>query len=254
MLKISNLHAFYGPIEALKGIDMTVPSGRIVCLIGSNGAGKTTLLNSISRTIRTTGSITWDETEISRMNPTSVAKFGIMHVPSGRHIFPGLTVRENLEIGTISWRGPFGKANFSEDLERIYDLFPRLQEREKQLGWSLSGGEQQMLAIGRAVMGRPKILLLDEPSMGLAPVVIAELFDKIVKINHELGMTILLVEQNAKIALANSHYGYVIEQGDIVMEGESETIRSDPRIVQAYLGRLTQNQESPEKQELNNEI
>ena len=238
MLKTQDLHAYYGPIEALKGIDITVKEGQIACLIGSNGAGKTTLLNAISGMIKTTGSISWANRELTKMSCTQIAKFGIMHVPSGRHVFPGLTVRENLEVGTINWRGPFGAPKFKEDLETVYALFPRLKERETQLAWSMSGGEQQMLAVGRALMGRPKILLLDEPSMGLAPMVVAELFEKIVDINRKLGMTILLVEQNSKIALKNSDYAYVIEEGKITMEGESIALRDDPRIRQAYLGKF----------------
>ena len=238
MLKTQDLHAYYGPIEALKGIDITVKEGQIACLIGSNGAGKTTLLNAISGMIKTTGSISWANRELTKMSCTQIAKFGIMHVPSGRHVFPGLTVRENLEVGTINWRGPFGAPKFKEDLETVYALFPRLKERETQLAWSMCGGEQQMLAVGRALMGRPKILLLDEPSMGLAPVVVAELFEKIVDINRKLGMTILLVEQNSKIALKNSDYAYVIEEGKITMEGESIALRDDPRIRQAYLGKF----------------
>ena len=238
MLKTQDLHAYYGPIEALKGIDITVKEGQIACLIGSNGAGKTTLLNAISGMIKTTGSISWANRELTKMSCTQIAKFGIMHVPSGRHVFPGLTVRENLEVGTINWRGPFGAPKFKEDLETVYALFPRLKERETQLAWSMSGGEQQMLAVGRALMGRPKILLLDEPSMGLAPVVVAELYEKIVDINRKLGMTILLVEQNSKIALKNSDYAYVIEEGKITMEGESIALRDDPRIRQAYLGKF----------------
>ena len=238
MLKTQDLHAYYGPIEALKGIDITVKEGQIACLIGSNGAGKTTLLNANSGMIKTTGSISWANRELTKMSCTQIAKFGIMHVPSGRHVFPGLTVRENLEVGTINWRGPFGAPKFKEDLETVYALFPRLKERETQLAWSMSGGEQQMLAVGRALMGRPKILLLDEPSMGLAPVVVAELFEKIVDINRKLGMTILLVEQNSKIALKNSDYAYVIEEGKITMEGESIALRDDPRIRQAYLGKF----------------
>ncbi len=238
MLKITDLHAYYGPIEALKGVSLEVGTGKIVCLIGSNGAGKTTLLNSISGMIKTTGSIKWDDTELIHLSCTKIAKSGIMHVPSGRHVFPGLTVKENLEVGTINWRGPFGAPRFKEDIEQVYSLFPRLKERENQLAWSMSGGEQQMLAVGRALMGRPKILLLDEPSMGLAPVVVAELFERIVEINRQLGMTILLVEQNAKIALKNSNYAYVIEEGKITIEGESASLRDDPRIRQAYLGKL----------------
>ena len=237
MLTIKDLHAYYGQIEALKGVNLSVPEGKIVCLIGSNGAGKTTLLNAISRMIRTEGSIKWDDTELTNMSSQKVAKFGIMHVPSGRHVFPGLSVRDNLELGTVNWRGAFGRGKCDEDLEKVFELFPRLKERENQLAWSMSGGEQQMLAVGRAMMGRPKILLLDEPSMGLAPVVVSELFEKIVEINKS-GMTILLVEQNAKIALKNSDYAYVIEQGSITMEGAAADLRSDPRITQAYLGKF----------------
>lgn len=240
MLKIQDLHSYYGPIEALKGVSLNVKEGEIACLIGSNGAGKTTLLNSISGMIKTTGSITWNDTELTKLNCTKIAKMGVMHVPSGRHVFPGLTVKENLEVGTINWRGPFGAPKFQEDLETVYALFPRLKEREGQLAWSMSGGEQQMLAVGRALMGRPKILLLDEPSMGLAPVVVAELFEKIVEINKQLNMTILLVEQNAKIALKNSNYAYVIDDGLITIEGKSEDLRNDPRVKQAYLGKLAQ--------------
>ena len=238
MLKITDLHAYYGPIEALKGVSLEVGTGKIVCLIGSNGAGKTTLLNSISGMIKTTGSIKWDDTELIHLSCTKIAKSGIMHVPSGRHVFPGLTVKENLEMGAFNWRGPFGAPRFKGDIGQVYSLFPRLKERENQLAWSMSGGEQQMLAVGRALMGRPKILLLDEPSMGLAPVVVAELFERIVEINRQLGMTILLVEQNAKIALKNSNYAYVIEEGKITIEGESASLRDDPRIRQAYLGKL----------------
>ena len=239
MLKITDLHAYYGAIEALKGISMEVHEGSICCLIGSNGAGKTTLLNAISRMITTKGDIQWNDTDLTKLSPTKVAKFGIMHVPSGRHVFPGLSVRENLEVGTVNWRGPFGRPTFEEDMENVFQLFPRLKEREGQLAWSMSGGEQQMLAIGRAMMGRPKILLLDEPSMGLAPVVVNELFEKIVDINKQ-GMTILLVEQNAKIALENSHYAYVVEEGLITIQGESASLKSDNRITQAYLGKLAQ--------------
>jgi ABC-type branched-chain amino acid transport systems, ATPase component len=239
MLKVKDLHAYYGAIEALKGISLEVHEGSICCLIGSNGAGKTTLLNAISRMITTKGNIQWNDTELTRLSPTKVAKFGIMHVPSGRHVFPGLSVRENLEVGTVNWRGPFGRPTFEQDMQNVFELFPRLKEREKQLAWSMSGGEQQMLAIGRAMMGRPKILLLDEPSMGLAPVVVNELFEKIIDINKQ-GMTILLVEQNAKIALENSHYAYVMEEGIITIEGESAALKRDSRITQAYLGKLAQ--------------
>ena len=202
MLDIKGLHAYYGPIEALKGIDMQAAAGEITCLIGANGAGKTTLLKSISGMIHRTGEINFADTgSIIGKRPRQIAHMGIIHVPEGRHIFPGLTVRDNLETGTINWHGFFGSKSYANELEEVFTLFPRLKEREKQLGWSLSGGEQQMLAIGRALMARPKMLMLDEPSMGLAPLVIAELFEKIVSINRTQGIPILLVEQNARLAL-----------------------------------------------------
>ena len=236
MLRIKNLHAYYDQIEALKDVNMQVDEGQMVCLIGSNGAGKTTLLNSISRMVKTTGTIELDDVNIMDYTPTKVAQLGIMHVPSGRHIFPGLTVKENLEIGTVNWRGPFGRGDYSKDINNVYEIFPRLEERKEQLGYSLSGGEQQMLAIGRAIMGRPNILLLDEPSMGLAPIIVEELFEQIVEINKS-GITIFLVEQNAKIAFSVSEYAYVIEGGEVKMEGKPADIKDDPRIVQAYLGK-----------------
>jgi len=234
MLTIKDLHAYYGQIEALKGIDISVQEGKIVCLIGSNGAGKTTLLNAISRMIHTEGSIKWNDTELTTMSPQKVAKFGIMHVPSGRHVFPGLSVRDNLELGTVSWRGAFGRGKYDEDIEKVFELFPRLKERENQLAWSMSGGEQQMLAVGRAMMGRPKILLLDEPSMGLAPVVVNELFEKIVEIN-KTGMTILLVEQNAKKALSIANRAYVLETGKIALSGDAKKLMNDDSVKKAYL-------------------
>lgn len=248
MLKIENLHAYYGPIEALKGINMQVENGQIVCLIGANGAGKTTLLNAISGMVHRTGDIYWDDIKLSTMTNTRIARAGILQVPSGRHVFPGLTVEENLELGTVNWRGAFGRGDYSEDLEKVYQLFPRLEERKKQLAWSMSGGEQQMLAVGRALMGRPKILLMDEPSMGLAPVIVRDLFERIVEINKKMGITILLVEQNAKIALKNSDYGYVLEDGRITFEGPSVGLRDDPRIKKAYLGKfVTANSKEEEK-------
>ena len=236
MIKINNLHAYYGLIEALRGIDLEARDGKITCLIGNNGAGKTTLLKSISGMVKNTGSISFkSSSELVGKSPFRIARLGITHVPEGRHVFPGLTVEENLETGTVSWHGFFGKKPYDKDLEEVYSLFPRLKERRKQLGWSLSGGEQQMLAIGRGLMARPEVLLLDEPSMGLAPVIVSELFEKIIQIN-KLGKTILLVEQNAKQALKISHYAYVIVRGKIDMQGESEVLRSDPRVTSAYLG------------------
>lgn len=238
MITIKNLHAYYGTIEALKGINLNILKGKITCLIGSNGAGKSSLLKSISGACSRTGEIKFKGNNIVSLTPQKVAKLGIAHVPEGRHIFPGLTVRENLEVGTVTWHGFFGNSPYNEELEDVYNLFPRLRERANQLGWSLSGGEQQMLAIGRALMARPEVLLLDEPSMGLAPMVIAELFDKIVGINREKNLTILLVEQNAKLAMKTADYTYVLERGNITIEGPSEIVRSDPGVIQSYLGKF----------------
>ena len=239
MIKIRDLHAYYGTIEALKGIDLEIPKGKITCLIGSNGAGKSTLLKSISGACRHTGQIIYkDEVDITALSPQKVARLGITHVPEGRHVFPGLTVKENLEVGTINWHGFFGRKPYQAEMEEVFELFPRLKERENQLSWSLSGGEQQMLAIGRALMARPEVLLLDEPSMGLAPVVIAELFEKIVEINREKGLTILLVEQNAKLAMRTSDYTYVLERGNITVQGPSAEVRSNDQVIKSYLGKF----------------
>ncbi|MDR2176144.1 MAG: ABC transporter ATP-binding protein [Synergistaceae bacterium] len=238
MLKIANLHAYYGSIEALKGIDIEIAPGVVTCLIGSNGAGKTTLLKAISGMIRRTGSIVFDErNELIGESPTRIARRSIVHVPEGRHIFPGLSVEENLEVGTIAWHGFFGRKPYETEKRSVFDLFPRLEERRGQLGWSLSGGEQQMLAIGRALMARPKLLMLDEPSMGLAPVIVSDLFRKIVEIN-KLGIPILLVEQNARLALEISDFAYVLDQGRVRIEGKAKDLRTDPRVQEAYLGRF----------------
>lgn len=238
MLKIKNLHSYYGSIEALRGIDLEVKAGSITCLIGSNGAGKTTLLNAISNMVRSTGKICLEDKDILGLSPQKVVKMGITHVPEGRHIFTGLSVKHNLEVGTVNWHGFFGNEPFDKEIQTVYKLFPRLEERKNQLGWSLSGGEQQMLAIGRAIMARPKLLMLDEPSMGLAPVVVNDLFEKIVNINREEEIPILLVEQNAKLALQMSDYAYVIDQGKVIIEGPAKELRNDPRVVEAYLGKL----------------
>lgn len=239
MIKIKNLHAYYGPIEALKGIDLAVEKGKITCLIGSNGAGKSTLMNAISGVISRHGSICVNgDTEIIKKNPRQIARMGIAQVPEGRHVFPGLSVEENLQTGTVTWHGYFGRGSFDEELEMVYELFPRLKERRKQLAWSMSGGEQQMLAIGRALMAKPRVLLLDEPSMGLSPLLVQEVFEKIVEINRN-GITILLNEQNARLAMKISDYTYVMEQGMIKMEGPSDQMRTDPRIAEAYLGKHT---------------
>jgi branched-chain amino acid transport system ATP-binding protein len=235
MLRIEDLNAYYGPIHVLKNLNIKVEKKSIVCLIGANGAGKTTLLKAISGMVHRTGLIEWDNQDISACTPAQIAKRGVLHVPEGRHVFPGLTVLENLEVGSVNWRGFFGKKNDKKELDYVFNMFPRLAERKKQLSWSLSGGEQQMLAIGRALMGHPNILLLDEPSMGLAPLIIEELFKKIKEINNN-GTPILMVEQNARKALEISDYAYVISQGEIALSGPAKELISDQRIVNSYFG------------------
>ena len=240
MLQIKNLHSYYGVIEALKGINLTVEDGQICCLIGANGAGKTTLLKSVSGFLRHTGEIKWNSTDLSNASPRKVAMEGIIHVPEGRQVFPGLSVEENLEVGTIRWHGFFGHKSYKSELEMVYELFPRLKERKNQLAWSLSGGEQQMLAIGRGLMARPELLMLDEPSMGLAPIIIDELFEKIVEINKS-GVAILLIEQNAKLALKIADYAYVLNQGKFEFEGNALDLASDPRVQAVYFGNFKKN-------------
>lgn len=237
MLKINNLRAYYGHIEALHGIDLEVGDKEIVALVGSNGAGKTTLLNSISGHLSTTGTIELNGEDITKAKPNTIAQKKLLQVPEGRHVFPGLTVEQNLLVGTVAWKGiRIAKGNNSKDLEMVYEMFPVLKNRYKQLAWSLSGGEQQMLVIGRALMGHPKLLMLDEPSMGLAPKVIEELFEKIVEIN-KAGTPILLVEQNATLALRVSNRAYIIERGKITLTGDSKDLLQDPRVREAYLGK-----------------
>ena len=237
MLDIKNLDANYGYIKALHQIDLTVGDKEIVALIGSNGAGKTTLLNAVSGHVTKSGHILYNDIDIIRKKPHAIARMGILHVPEGRHVFPGLTVEKNLQVGTIAWGGiRLAKGNLEADLEKVYSIFPRLRERYKQLAWSLSGGEQQMLAIGRAMMGRPKLLMMDEPSMGLAPKIIMELFDKIKEINAA-GTPILLVEQNALLALEIANRAYIIERGHITLTGETTNLIQDARVREAYLGK-----------------
>lgn len=238
MIKIENLYANYRQIEALHGLNLNIESGKITCLVGSNGAGKTTLLKSISGMVSCRGSILYEgREELVGKNSVQIARMGISHVPEGRNVFPGLTVEENLITGTVSWHGLFGRGKFDDSLEEVYTLFPRLLERRNQLSWSLSGGEQQMLAIGRALMAKPKLLMLDEPSMGLSPIVTAEVFQKIEEINRN-GMTILLIEQNAKLAMKISDDTYVIVGGKNGLSGKSADLRNDPRITDAYLGKF----------------
>jgi branched-chain amino acid transport system ATP-binding protein len=233
-LEIKDLHVHYGKIEAIKGISVTVNQGEIVTLIGANGAGKTTTLKTISglRPV-SSGSIVFDGVDISKLPAHERVKLGISQAPEGRGIFPGMTVLENLEMGKYHLK--MRQSEIAEDLEKVYSLFPRLKERVSQAGGTLSGGEQQMLAIGRALMARPKVLLLDEPSMGLAPQMIANIFRIITEINKQ-GVTILLVEQNAQQALNRAHRAYVLETGSITKEAKAKDLLNDPHVKAAYLG------------------
>jgi branched-chain amino acid transport system ATP-binding protein len=234
-LEINDLRVFYGKIEAIKGISVVVNQGEIVTLIGANGAGKTTTLKTVSGLRNVSGgSIVFDGQDISKMEAHKRVELGISQVPEGRGIFPGMTVFENLEMGKYFRKNR--KAEMEEDLANVYKLFPRLKERENQAGGTLSGGEQQMLAIGRALMARPKVLLLDEPSMGLAPMMIQNIFNIITQINKELGTTILLVEQNAQQALQRAHRAYVLQTGKVVKEAKASDLLNDPDIRAAYLG------------------
>lgn len=233
MLSCKNLRVSYGDIEALHGVDLSVAAGETVALIGVNGAGKSTLLRAISGLLPIQGDILYDDTTLRGNSPERRAQIGIGHVPEGRRIFPGLTVRENLEIGAYVRRRTKGRKG---DLEKVFQMFPRLKEREKQLGWSLSGGEQQMLAIGRALMARPKMLLLDEPSLGLAPRLAEEVYERIATFK-DTGMTVLLVEQNTVLALNVAARGYVLDGGQIIMSGPVDELKHDPRVRDAYLGR-----------------
>lgn len=233
MLKITDLHVAYGGIKALRGIDLEVPDGKIVTLIGSNGAGKSTTLRSISGLVPPTkGSITYNGKELLGMPINKIIEEGIIHVPEGRRVFPDMTVLENLKIGAYLRHD---KAQIAEDLEWVYSLFPRLKERHWQLAGTLSGGEQQMLAVGRALMGRPKVLMMDEPSLGLAPLIVRDIFSIIREINRQ-GMTILLIEQNANMALHTADIGYVLETGNITLSGPGKELLSNELVRKAYLG------------------
>jgi branched-chain amino acid transport system ATP-binding protein len=233
-LEIKDLRVHYGKIEAIKGVSVVVNQGEIVTLIGANGAGKTTILKTISglRPV-TSGSITFDGEDINKIPAHKRVDLGISQVPEGRGIFPGMSVLENLEMGKFNRKDR--KSEMDEDLDRIYFLFPRLKERTTQAGGTLSGGEQQMLAIGRALMARPKVLLLDEPSMGLAPQMIANIFRIITEINKQ-GVTILLVEQNAQQALQRAHRAYILETGNVTKEAKAADLLNDPAVREAYLG------------------
>ncbi|MFN3479323.1 MAG: ABC transporter ATP-binding protein [Thermodesulfovibrionales bacterium] len=238
MLRLINIHTFYGQIEALKGIDIEVRKGEIVALIGSNGAGKSTTLMTVSGVLKPrVGDVFLNDRKISGLKAHHIVRSGIGHVPEGRRIFPWLTVRENLEMGAYSRTSGlrFSGSSFMRQIEKIYELFPVLKERERQSAGTLSGGEQQMLAIGRALMSEPQILLLDEPSLGLSPIMVSKIF-KIIKEINEDGVTILLVEQNAQAALSLSERAYVLENGKITITGKGKELLSNEVIRKAYLG------------------
>ena len=232
LLEVSDIHARYGSIEALRGVSLTVEEGEVVTLIGSNGAGKSTTLRSISGlTPASSGTVTFAGENITRVPPHEIVTRGIALAPEGRHCFPRMTVRENLDLGAHRRRGP----EINADLERVFTLFPRLQERARQKAGTMSGGEQQMLAIGRALMARPKLMMLDEPSMGIAPILVQRIYATIREINRS-GVAILLVEQNANYALEISKRGYVLETGEVALSNESVLLRDDPEVQRAYLG------------------
>jgi len=234
MLEIKNLNVYYGGIHAIKDISISVKEGEIVSLIGANGAGKTTTLQAISGLLKPrSGEITFLGNNLLATEAHDILKLGLAQVPEGRRIFSGLTVKENLQMGAFAVKDT--KENLTLDRKAVYDRFPRLRERKKQMGGTLSGGEQQMLAIGRALMSRPKMLLLDEPSMGLAPILVKEIFEIIKEVNKS-GVTILLVEQNAKMALSISNRAYVLETGRIVMSGQSSELLENELVKKAYLG------------------
>ena len=232
MLKVESISASYGAIVALENVSLEVPNGKIVALLGANGAGKSTTLNCISSMVRLkTGRITFNDQLISGLSPDEVVSRGIVQVPEGREIFPDLSISDNLLVGTWLRR----KSDSTGDFDRVFELFPRLKERLKQDAGTLSGGEQQMLMIGRAIMAKPKILLLDEPSLGLSPVLIESIFEVIQQLNGQ-GTTILLVEQNTRMALSVCHYAYVLENGEIKLHGSADKLANDPAVREAYLG------------------
>ncbi len=233
MLKISGIHTFYGHIEALKGVDIDVDEGEIVTIIGANGAGKSTLLMTICGTPQARhGAIVFEGEDITRKPTFEIMRRGIAQSPEGRRIFPRMSVLENLKMGAITTDPKY----FDEDVDKVFAIFPRLKERHGQRGGTLSGGEQQMLAIARALMSRPRLLLLDEPSLGLAPLYVREIFKIIEAINRESGTTILLVEQNANMALSIADYGYVLRNGRVVLHGTSERLRNNEEVQRSYLG------------------
>lgn len=234
MLQVDNLNVHYGAIHALKGVSLVVPQGTIVTLIGANGAGKSTILRALSGIVRaSSGRIEFAGRDITREAPHKIVGLGLCHSPEGRRVFPRLSVKDNLELGAFLRHD---HAAIKSDLEQIFTLFPRLKERVKQMAGTLSGGEQQMLAIGRALMGRPRLLMLDEPSLGIAPILVQEIFRTVKQINETQKMTILLVEQNANQALKLAHHAYVLETGKLVLQGKASDLAQDQRVKDAYLG------------------
>lgn len=232
MLKINDLHVSYGGIKAIRGINLEVPDGKIVTLIGANGAGKSTTLRSVVGLVKAeSGSITYNGKELMQLSGNKIIEEGITLVPEGRRVFPDLTVLENIKIGAY-----LRKDNLTDDINRMYELFPRLKERHWQLAGTLSGGEQQMLAVARALMSRPKLIMMDEPSLGLAPLVVKDIFDIIKEINKQ-GTTVLLIEQNANMALKIADYGYVLQTGSIIMSGTGEELLANEEVRKAYLGK-----------------
>jgi branched-chain amino acid transport system ATP-binding protein len=238
MLILKNVDVYYGKIHTIKRVSLHINKGEIVTLIGSNGAGKTTLLHTISGLVRaSSGSFVFDGIDISRQSPEAIVKKGISHVPEGRLVFKPLSTEDNLLLGSFHRYSLKNRSNIQEDMEMIYSIFPILKKRRKQLAGTLSGGEQQMLAIGRALMARPKLLLLDEPSMGLAPIVIKEIFRYVIELRDTYGLTVLLVEQNARSALRIANTGYVLETGRIILQGPAEDLLLNRDVQRAYLGR-----------------
>ncbi|HMK81931.1 MAG TPA: ABC transporter ATP-binding protein [Xanthobacteraceae bacterium] len=233
MLELAHLHAGYGPVRALEDVSLTVETGQVVCLLGANGAGKTTTLNCISGLVAASdGTIAFDGADITQARVEDIVARGVVQVPEGREIFPAMTVEDNLRLG--AWLTRDGR-RIARNLAHVYELFPRLKERAKQHAGTLSGGEQQMLMIGRALMAEPKLLMLDEPSLGLSPILVEQVFATVKRIHGE-GLTILLVEQNASVALDAATYGYILENGEIIHHGRAADLRASPQVREAYLG------------------
>lgn len=227
-----NLHASYGAVEVLRGLDFEVAQGKVSVILGANGAGKTTTLRAICNMCNSSGDVTLGGQDISRLGTAEIVRRGVAHVPQGRGTFPELSVNDNLLVGAYVRKDK----EVNDDIDRWFEIFPRLAERREQLAGSLSGGEQQMLAVARALMSRPKLLLLDEPSLGLAPLIIEDLFTRFINLNKETGLTMLVVEQNANLALDMADFGYVIESGEITLSGPADQLKSDPAVQEAYLG------------------